>query len=226
MELDLTRQAIALAEIIFINLVLSADNVIVIGLAASALAKADRQKAIFLGIAFATLFRIAFALVANWLLGIVGLALAGGVLLLWVCWKFWREIEHQRRERKIAQAEADGMIRSDEAQMILEGEGPVPGASPSSKLQSALMQIIVADISMSLDNVLGVAGAAHGHVYLLVTGLVLSVFFMGAAAQIFSRLLERFPIIAYIGLFVILYVAGELIVTGSGQVWGLLAAKV
>lgn len=215
---QISVQALALGQVVFINLVLSADNVVVIGLAASALEREQRNKAIFWGIAAATIMRIVFALITNYLLGIVGLTLAGGLLLLWVCWKFWRELEHQRHQRHVAKAEADGLIDEGEISEITDAESALPGTKPSAKMREALMQIIIADLSMSLDNVLGVAGAAHGHDWILISGLLLSVLFMGFAARLFASILERYPIIAYLGLAVILFVAGEMIYEGTDQV--------
>jgi len=178
--------------------VLAGDNAIVVGMAAAGLPAPNRRKVILAGIIAATAMRILFALVTVQLLQIVGLVLAGGLLLLWVCWKLWREI----RERHLAAAAATG-----------EGTGGgIP--RPPKTMRQAIVQIVVADVSMSLDNVLAVAGVARDHTWILVIGLVLSVAFMGIAAAWIARLLERHPWIAYLGLAVIFYVATAMIFDG------------
>jgi YjbE family integral membrane protein len=172
----------------------------------------------FIGIAAATVLRVVFALATTRLYAVLGLRLAGGLLLLWVCWKLWRELKAQRQE--------DAAV--DELEASLEGATPADGASPAATVQDsdpierqgktfaqALMQIILADISMSLDNVLAVAGAARSNPLILATGLVLSIAFMGAAATIIAKVLKRFHWIGYVGLAVIFYVACELIWEGS-----------
>jgi YjbE family integral membrane protein len=200
-----------LGTVLFINLILSADNVIIIGLASSGLAPELRNKAIFWGIAAATIMRIAFALVATYLLKIVGLTLAGGLLLLWVCWKFWRQLEHERHMKRARdKAAQDGSTT--------EPDHLLPGTSAPNRLRGALTQIIIADVSMSLDNVLAVVGAARSHTWILIIGLILSVVFMGAAAQIFARLLERFAFLSYLGLVIIFGVSLQMIYDGSRQV--------
>lgn len=177
---------------------LAGDNAIVVGMAAAGLPAPNRRKVILAGIIAATVMRILFALVTVQLLQIVGLVLAGGLLLLWVCWKLWREI----RERHRAAAAATG-----------EGTGGGEPRPPKT-MRQAIVQIVVADVSMSLDNVLAVAGVARDHTWILVIGLVLSVAFMGIAAAGIARLLERHPWIAYLGLAVIFYVATAMIVDG------------
>jgi YjbE family integral membrane protein len=184
-----------------VDLVLAGDNAIVIGMVAAGLPKAERKKVIFLGIAAATVMRILFASVTVQLLQIVGLVLAGGLLLLWVCWKLWREIREQRALRQAA------------------GEAPsVRSVKPTKTLRQAVTQIVIADLSMSLDNVLAVAGIARDHVWVLVFGLALSVALMGLAATWIARLLERHHWIAYVGLAVIFYVAVSMIVEGVENV--------
>ena len=168
-------------------------------MAVSGLPAAVRPKIIFFGIVAATLMRVMFAMVTVQLFQIVGLVLAGGLLLLWVSWRLWREIEEQRKLRKQSAAE-----KAAEAQP--EGTKTV---------RQAVIQIVIADLSMSLDNVLAVAGIARAHTWVLVTGLVLSVAFMGLAATYIARLLERHHWIAYVGLVVILYVAVEMIIEGA-----------
>ena len=186
----------ALAQVIMIDLVLAGDNAVVIGLAAAGLPKAQRARAILVGIIAATVLRIAFASVAVELLAIVGLLLAGGILLLWVCWKMWRELRAGP-----AHAAADN------------------AHAPRKSFAQAAWQIVVADISMSLDNVLAVAGAARDHPAALVFGLGLSIVLMGVAASFIARLLGRHRWIAYVGLAIILYVAGDMIVRGALEVW-------
>ncbi len=193
----------ALLQVVLIDLALAGDNAIVIGLAAAGLPEAQRGKAVLIGIVAATLLRILFAGVATQILQIVGLLLAGGVLLLWVCWKMWRELRGSSRvsmETKGATGAAAGKH--------LEGR-------PRKTLGQATSQIIVADVSMSLDNVLAVAGAAREHPMVLIFGLVLSVAMMGAAASFIARLLQNHRWIAYAGLIVILYVAVEMTFRGA-----------
>ncbi len=188
----------ALLQVILVDLVLAGDNAIVVGMVAASLPLAMRPRIIFIGIMAATVMRVLFALITVQLLQIVGLVLAGGLLLLWVCWKLWREILAQRRESK----------------PILEPGLTPPPEKPKS-LREAVVQIVIADVSMSLDNVLAVAGIARDHTWVLVVGLVLSIAFMGLAATVIARLLNRHHWIAYIGLAVILYVAITMIVEGA-----------
>jgi YjbE family integral membrane protein len=198
----LTPEALtALVQVILIDLVLAGDNAIVIGLAAAGLPAAQRSKAILIGVIAATLLRIVFAGLTTQLLAIVGLLLAGGILLLWVCWKMWREL------RSVTHSSDD---------VTIEG---VPEAPPTKTLAQATWQIIVADVSMSLDNVLAVAGAAREHPIVLIFGLALSIALMGVAASFIARLLQRHRWIAYVGLAVILYVAGEMIYRGALELW-------
>jgi YjbE family integral membrane protein len=198
----LTPEALtALFQVILIDLVLAGDNAIVIGLAAAGLAREQRGKAILIGVAAATLLRIVFAGLTTQLLAIVGLLLAGGILLLWVCWKMWREL-------RSAAHPSDGVT--------IEG---VPEAPPTKTLAQATWQIVVADVSMSLDNVLAVAGAAREHPIVLIFGLALSIAMMGIAASFIARLLQKHRWIAYVGLVVILYVAGEMIYRGALEIW-------
>jgi YjbE family integral membrane protein len=182
---------IILAQVLVIDLVLAGDNAIVIGLAVQKLAPAQRRQAILAGIAGATIIRIAFALFALKMLALIGLTLAGGILLLWVVWKSARELR---------QAE------------------PEPGIQPTASLRTAIWRIIVADISMSLDNVLAVAGAARSHPLLLAIGLVFSVALMGLAANLVAKLLNRFRWLAWVGLAIVLYVSLTMIHDGLLQV--------
>lgn len=202
----------ALLQVIAIDLVLAGDNAIVIGLAASGLPAHQRGKAILLGIIAATVLRIGFAAVTVQLLQIIGLLLVGGILLLWVCWKMWRELRAGHGQESHAAQEA--LAGHD-----LNADGSVAAGVPRKTLGQAALQIIVADVSMSLDNVLAVAGAARDHPTVLVIGLVLSIALMGVAATFIARLLERFRWIAYVGLAIILYVALEMIYRGALEVW-------
>jgi YjbE family integral membrane protein len=197
---ELWSQLAALATVVMIDLVLAGDNAVVVGMAAAGLPDQVRKKAIMLGIAAAATLRIVFALFTTQLLAIIGLTLAGGILLLWVVWKLAREIMHQRQQAKLDLADADR---------------PPP---PAKDLRHALLQIVVADVSMSLDNVLAVAGAARHHLFVLVIGLALSVALMGAAATVIARMLHRYFWISYVGLALIAYVALRMIWEGGWEV--------
>jgi YjbE family integral membrane protein len=196
----------AFLQVIMIDLVLAGDNAVVIGLAAAGLPSELRRKAIFIGIIAATAMRICFALIATQLLDITGLLLAGGLLLLWVCWKMYQELRAQYREE---QAAVEALSDAD-----LNADGTIAGGAPRKTLRQAVIQIIIADVSMSLDNVLAVAGAAHEHPTVLIFGLALSIALMGVAASLIARLLNKYRWIAWIGLLVILYVALRMIYEG------------
>jgi len=196
-------ELIALGQVLLIDLVLAGDNAIVVGMAAAGLPADQRRKAIFWGIAAATVMRIGFAAITTQLLAIVGLTLAGGVLLLWVCYKMFRELQ-RGHQPEISEAEMEANAAA--------------GTGERKTLRSAIIQILVADISMSLDNVLAVAGAAKDHLWVLVVGLAISVVLMGVAATFIAKLLERHRWIAWVGLLVILYVAIEMIWHGGGEV--------
>lgn len=214
-----TPQALAvLFQVVLIDIALAGDNAIVVGMAAAGLPKEQRSKVILVGIAAATALRILFALVTTQLLMIIGLTLAGGLLLLWVCWKFWREIMQQRRERLRSAAKARQELTKDERRELADHPEALPGASPAKTMRQAIVQIVIADVSMSLDNVLAVAGAAQEHTVVLITGLVLSVGLMGAAAAAIANLLKRYHWIAYVGLAIILWVAVDMIWRGSMEV--------
>jgi YjbE family integral membrane protein len=195
MELTLFHSGglIALAQVLMIDVVLAGDNAVVIGLAAARVPPQLRKKVIFWGLIAAVGLRIAMAAVAVKLLAIIGLTLAGGILLLWVCWRMYRDISGSKGH---AAPEIEG----------------------NASAKRAIFQILVADVSMSLDNVLAVAGAARDHLDVLVIGLLLSVALMGAAANVIARLLERFRWIAYIGLAIVVYVAGAMIWHGGHDV--------
>ncbi|MGA8749654.1 MAG: TerC family protein [Pseudolabrys sp.] len=190
----------ALLQVIMIDLVLAGDNAVIVGLAAAGLPPERRGRAILVGIAAATVLRLVFAAVAVELLEIVGLLLAGGILLLWVCWKMWRELR--------------GPSAEDTEAALTKGEAHVPRKT----FAQAAWQIVVADISMSLDNVLAVAGAARDHPAALVFGLALSIVLMGVAAGFIAKLLNRHRWIAYVGLAIILYVALDMIWRGYWEV--------
>jgi YjbE family integral membrane protein len=215
----LTAEAMtALLQVIMIDLVLAGDNAIVIGLAAAGLPAAQRTKAIIIGIAAATLLRIGFAGVTTQLLQIIGLLLAGGILLLWVSWKMWRELRAQHHEEKAA---LEALANED-----LDKSGGIAEGAPRKTLRQAAWQIIVADVSMSLDNVLAVAGAARDYPYVLIFGLVLSIALMGLAANFIARLLQNHRWIAYVGLAVIVYVSLDMIYRGGLEVWPLVASAI
>jgi YjbE family integral membrane protein len=202
----------AFLMVVGIDLALAGDNAIVIGLAAAGLPKEQRNKAILIGVLAATALRIVFALLTTQLLQIVGLLFAGGVLLLWVCWKMWRELrEGHQEEQRAAEEALEGLD--------LDKDGTVAGGVPRKTFAQAAWQIIIADVSMSLDNVLAVAGAAREHPYILMFGLLLSIALMGLAASYIARLLQRHRWIAYLGLAIILYVALKMIYEGAVEVY-------
>ena len=201
----------ALLQVIAIDLVLAGDNAIVIGLAAAGLPAEQRKKAILIGVLAATALRIFFAAITVKLLAIVGLLLAGGILLLWVCWKMWRELRTSHDDEQEA---AEALSNSD-----INQDKTIAGRAPRKTLAQAAIQIVIADVSMSLDNVLAVAGAARDHFPVLVIGLILSIALMGLAASFIARLLHRHRWIAYVGLLIILYVALDMIWRGWMEVW-------
>jgi YjbE family integral membrane protein len=206
-----TREGMtALAQVIGIDLVLAGDNAIVIGLAAAGLPKEQRARAILVGIIAATVLRIVFAGLTVQLLAITGLLLAGGILLLWVCWKMWRELRDGHAEEVMAE---EALTGTD-----IDADGRVAGGAPRKTFRQAVTQIVVADVSMSLDNVLAVAGAAKDHPVVLVIGLGLSIALMGLAASFIARLLNRHRWIAYLGLAIILYVALKMMWEGWHEV--------
>ena len=210
MEIFTPEGFAALLQVMAIDLVLAGDNAIVIGLAAAGLAKEHRAKAILIGIIAATLLRIFFALITTQLLAIVGLLLAGGALLLWVCWKMWTELHTSQAEENRAE---EALSESD-----INADGTIAGGGPTKTLKQAAWQIVIADVSMSLDNVLAVAGAAREHPTVLIIGLVMSIALMGLAASFVARLLNRHRWIAYVGLAVILYVALDMMWRGWEEV--------
>jgi YjbE family integral membrane protein len=208
----------ALATVIMIDLVLAGDNAVVVGMAAAGLPSDQRRKAIILGIAAAAGLRIIFAFFATQLLDIIGLLLVGGLLLLWVSWKLWREIRSGGHAREAIGA--DALDVELDAKLYGDTIPGAAGAKPERKsFRAALTQIIIADVSMSLDNVLAVAGTARDHVWVLIVGLALSVALMGLAATFIAKLLKRFPWISYIGLVLIAYVAIKMIWDGAWEVY-------
>jgi YjbE family integral membrane protein len=192
----------AFLEILFIDIVLAGDNAIVVGALAAGLPAGQRKKVILIGVLAALVLRIVFALAVSQLLQIVGLVLAGGILLLWVAWRMYREIRHKD------ESGGSGEVAGDEHS----------GMRPAKTFASAAWGVALADVSMSLDNVLAVAGAARNHPYVLVFGLVLSVLLMGVAANFIARYIDRYRWIAWAGLLVILWVALKMIFEGARHV--------
>lgn len=196
------QDLVALAQVIVIDVALAGDNALVIGMAAARVPPAIRTKVIFWGIAGAVVIRLVFAALVTELLAIIGLTLAGGILLLWVCWKMYREFRHVGGE----QADAGG------------GDAKIAANDQVSGLRKAITQIIVADLSMSLDNVLAVAGAAKGNLLIMFAGLGLSILLTAIAANLVAKWLSRHPWITWLGLAVVLYVALEMIWRGVAEV--------
>ena len=184
----------ALGQVLMIDVVLAGDNAVVIGLAATRVPAEMRKKVILLGLIAAVVLRIGLSLVAVQLLAIIGLLLAGGILLLWVCWRMWRDLAHHGKNEIAPEIQAGATVNK------------------------AILQILIADVSMSLDNVLAVAGAAREHLDVLIIGLLMSVALMGAAAGYIAKLLERYRWIAYVGLAIVVYVALSMIWHGYEEV--------
>jgi YjbE family integral membrane protein len=203
-----TAELIALLQVVLVDLVLAGDNAIVVGIAVAGLPVDQRVRVMVFGIAAATLLRIVFAAFTVQLLQIIGLLLAGGLLLLWVSWKLWRELRGGRLTHQ---------VEEEVAEASLEGRSSAVGPQRKT-MRQAVTQIIVADVSMSLDNVLAVAGVARDHAWVLIVGLALSVAFMGLAAAVIARLLNRHHWIAYVGLAVIFYVALRMIWDGAFEI--------
>lgn len=226
MDPHFVSELTALATVIVIDLVLAGDNAVVVGMAAAGLPADLRRKAIIIGIAAAAGLRIVFAIFTTQLLGIIGLLFAGGLLLLWVSWKLWREIR--------AGAHLEEAIGVDALDVELDARlygDPVPGApapapvgaavaaKPQKTFRQALTQIVIADVSMSLDNVLAVAGTARDHLWVLIVGLALSVALMGVAATFIARILKKYPWISYLGLILIAWVAVKMIWDGAWEIY-------
>ena len=198
---QLMAELSALLQVVLIDIVLAGDNAVVVGLAAAGLPASQQRSVIMWGIGIAFVMRAVFAVVALQLLAIIGLLLAGGILLLWVAWKMWRELQPKERHGS-------------------SGDGQARG--PAKSYGSAIVQVAIADVSMSLDNVLAVAGAARDHMTIMIIGLALSIALMGLAAGFVARLMDRHRWIAYIGLMVVLYVALAMIWEGGWEVWAAL----
>src|SRR6478752_6270024 len=198
----------AFLSVLMIDLVLAGDNAVAVGLAAGGLPIKDRKKVILYGLGAAVVLRISFALITTWLLGVIGLLLAGGILLLWVCWKMWRELREQITHD---QANAQACLDDD------PNTEPV-NIKPAKSFRQAFLQVLIADVSMSLDNVLAVAGAAREHPAILVFGLLMSIALMGVAAHWIARLLHKYRWIGYVGLVIVLYVAVHMMWQGHQDV--------
>jgi YjbE family integral membrane protein len=189
---QLLAQAPQFAEILWLNIILSGDNAVVIGLAAAGLAPHLRSRAVLFGIVAAAVLRIVFSIFATYLLSLWWVDIVGGLALLYIAWSFWRELRHQADEGGSAQGEAE-----------------------QKTLLAALWQIIVADVSMSLDNVLAVAAVARNNVPMLVAGLMVSIVLMGVLGGALERLLDRYKFIAYVGLALIAWIGVELLWEGA-----------
>jgi YjbE family integral membrane protein len=188
----------AFVQVLLIDLVLAGDNAIVVGALAAGLPADQRRKVIIIGVLAALVLRIAFALVVSQLLQVIGLIFIGGLLLVWVAWKMWRELRHA------GQSAGSPEIEGDETS----------GLRPAKSFAGAAWAVAIADVSMSLDNVLAVAGASRDHPGIMIVGLIFAVLLMGVAANIIAKYIERYRWIAYIGLAVIVYVAGKMIYDG------------
>jgi YjbE family integral membrane protein len=212
-EVTLTAGTLAaFFQVVLIDLALAGDNAVAVGIAAAGLPKHQRRTAIILGLGGAVVMLISFALITTRLLQLVGLLLAGGFLLLWVCWRMWRDLRRQGREQE---AEGEDALGDATGEAI----GATPKAKPRPKtLRRALLQILLADLAMSLDNVLAVAGAARQHPAVLAMGLLLSITITGVAASWIARLLHRARWIGYLGLAMVIYVALHMIWEGTRRV--------
>ncbi|MEK6636617.1 MAG: YjbE family putative metal transport protein [Pseudomonadota bacterium] len=194
----------AFVQVLMIDLVLAGDNAIVVGALAAGLPAAQRKKVILIGVIAALVLRIIFALMVSWLLGIVGLVLAGGLLLLWVAWKMYRDVTRSESTESSGSPEIAGDENS--------------GIPAAKSFAAAAWSVAIADVSMSLDNVLAVAGAAREHPGILIVGLIFAVALMGVAANVIAQYIERYRWIAWVGLAVIVYVAGKMIWEGWHEV--------
>ncbi|HWU25209.1 MAG TPA: YjbE family putative metal transport protein [Rhizomicrobium sp.] len=221
----------ALIQVILIDIAMAGDNAIVIGLAAARVPKPDRRKVIFGGLAAAVVMRLVLATLTATILARIGLMFAGGILLLWVAWRLYRDIHHSNADKIGAHALA---VAHEKLPVSIDGAHPAapcastpveclttsvrpPALTPD--VRRAIIQIAIADVSMSLDNVLAVAGAAMNHVWVLVVGLILSIALMGFAASLMARLLQRHPWISYAGLTIVVYVALRMIWFGGMEIW-------
>ena len=207
---DVSALMLAFFNVLLIDIVLAGDNAVAVGLAAAGLPVEQRKKVIALGLVAAVALRILFALIAAWLLGFIGLLLAGGVLLLWVCYKMWQELGQQN-----AEDEETAIDSTDDA---AAGISAPSKTSKTKTFAQAFLQIFIADVSMSLDNVLAVAGAAREHPVVLVFGLLLSIILMGLAANLIAKLLHKHRWIGYVGLIIVLVVAVRMVWEGHREV--------
>lgn len=198
----------ALLQVILIDIVLAGDNAVVIGIAASLVPGPQRRRVIFWGLAAAVVIRMTLAWFTTWILGVIGLSFAGGILLLFVAWRLYREIKRSHEDAVGAKTIGDA------GQSII----PPPLPNPTPDVRRAILQIAIADLSMSLDNVLAVAGAAIHHPWVLVIGLLLSVALVGFAAATIAKLLQRHPWISYAGLIIIIYVAARMVWLGGMEI--------
>lgn len=196
---------IALLQVILIDITLAGDNAVVIGMAAARVPREERRKVIFWGLVAAVTLRVVLATGVLQLLHVIGLKLAGGILLLWVSWRIYRELRHAKHHHLAEPVSGSHAV-------------PLSKKETDERVRRAIIQIAIADVSMSLDNVLAVAGAAQGHMLILVIGLILSIALMGIAASYVARLLRRHPWVSYAGLFVVLYVAINMVVNGGSEV--------
>jgi YjbE family integral membrane protein len=208
---ELGSQLSALLQVLAIDLVLAGDNAVAVGLAAAGLPVEQRRKVILYGLAAAVALRIGFALITTQLLSVVGLLIAGGLLLLYVCWRMWRELRAQAAEARAEAALEDATGVDVNSSPGMDG-ALVPG--PRKSFREAFIQIFLADVSMSLDNVLAVAGAAREHPGILVFGLLFSIVLMGVAATYIAKLLHKHRWIGYVGLVIVLWVALHMIWDG------------
>jgi YjbE family integral membrane protein len=208
LDLFLTHGGVfALLQVLLIDIVLAGDNAIVIGMAAARVPKIVRRKVIFWGLVAAVVLRIALASMTVWLLDIIGLMFAGGVLLLWVCWKLYRDIRDMGEQKESVEE-----LQASAADKL---GGPFNAEAHTKMVRKAIVQIAAADLSMSLDNVLAVAGAAQKHLDVLAIGLILSIGLMGLAASVIAKVLHRWQWISYAGLFIVLYVAIRMVIEGG-----------
>ena len=210
MELISLAEAVAFLQVVFVDIILAGDNAIVVAMVVVGLPADRRARVLIIGIAAATLMRVFFALLTVQLLNVLGLSLAGGILLLWVTSKLWRDLKTQREADQAAEDIED----------IVHGTPLRHPDAPRKTMRQAIVQVVVADVSMSLDNVLAVAGIAREHQWVLVSGLVLSVAFMGLAAAFIARLLARYHWIGFIGVAVIFYVSVMMIWDGGVEIIG------
>ena len=198
---------IALAQVILIDITLAGDNAVIIGMVAANVEPKQRRKVVFYGLAFAVVVLISLAMIVSKLLAVIGLTFAGGILLLWVAWRFFRDLSNARKEK-------EALARATDPEHHVANN-----KRNYTTLQAAVFRIAIADLSMSLDNVLAVAGAARGHTWVLGVGLLLSIALTGIAAIYIARLLQRYPWISYAGLLMIVIVACRMIWEGGGDVF-------